>query len=46
MLAVPGWRDSHSVPKPDAVVAALKITARVRLDCRKFFAPARQATTK
>src|SRR5262249_52359695 len=32
MLAVPGWRDSHSVPKPDAVVAALKSTPRVRLD--------------
>ena len=34
MLAVPGWLDSHSEPKPDAVVSALKITARVRLDCK------------
>ena len=32
MLAVPGCTLSHRVPKPDAVVAALKITARVRLD--------------
>ena len=27
MLAVPGWSETQSVPKPVAVVAALKITA-------------------
>ena len=32
--------------KPDAVVAAEKITARVRLDARKQRCPCRQATTK
>ena len=45
MLAVPGWLESQSVPKPEAVVAALKITARVSAVCRKGCAPARQATT-
>jgi len=46
MLAVPGCTDSHRVPKPDAVVAAEKITARVRLEARKQRWPWRQATTK
>ena len=46
MLAVPGCTDSHRVPKPDAVVAAEKITARVRLDARKQRWPWRQATTE
>ena len=46
MLAVPGWLDSHSVPKPVAVVNALKSTARDRLDCRKLCPPARHAMTK
>src|SRR5512135_2367345 len=46
MLAVPGWLDSHRLPKPDAVVSALKITARVRLDCNRSIWPARHAMTK
>jgi len=46
MLAVPGWLESHRLPKPDAVVSALKITARVKLDCSRSICPARQAMTK
>jgi hypothetical protein len=46
MLAVPGWIDNHSEPKPDAVVSALKIIARVRLDCSRLSVPARHDTTK
>ncbi len=46
MLAVPGWMDSHKVPKPDAVVAAEKITARVRGEARKQRWPCRHDTTK
>ena len=46
MLAVPGWMLSHRVPKPDAVVRAEKITARVRLDAKKQRWPRRHATTK
>ena len=47
----PCWRcrDERSATacrSPVAVVRRRKITARVRLDCSKFFAPARQATTK
>jgi len=41
MLDVPGWLDSHKLPNAVAVVAALKITARVRLDCRSLVPPAR-----
>ena len=32
MLAVPGWLDSHRLPKAVPVVSALKKIARVRLD--------------
>ena len=40
MLDVPGWFDSHRLPKAVAVVIALKKTARVRLDCKRFVVPA------
>ena len=43
MLEVPGWLDSQRLPKAVAVVMALKMTARVRLDCRSPVCPARQA---
>jgi len=43
MLDVPGWLDSHRLPKAVAVVAALKMTARVRLDCSRLVWPARHA---
>src|SRR6185312_1802777 len=43
MLDVPGWCENHRLPKAMAVVQALKRIARVRLDCRKFVPPARQA---
>ena len=33
MLDVPGWLESHRLPKAVAVVSALKMIARVRLDC-------------
>jgi hypothetical protein len=45
MLDVPGWWESHRLPKAMAVVQALKKMARVRLDCSRFFSPERQATT-
>src|ERR1700727_2287280 len=45
MLEVPGWLENHRLPKAVAVVAALKITARVRLDCRSLVRPDRQAIT-
>ena len=35
MLDVPGWLDSQRLPNAVAVVMALKMTARVRLDCRR-----------
>jgi len=34
-LEVPGWLDSHKLPNAVAVVSALNITARVRLDWQK-----------
>jgi hypothetical protein len=43
MLDVPGWCENHRLPKAMAVVQALKRMARVRLDCRKFVSPERQA---
>src|SRR5258708_1145818 len=43
MLDVPGWLDSHRLPKAVAVVMALKMTARVRLDWRSPVWPSRQA---
>src|SRR6516165_4340409 len=43
MLDVPGWREKYRLPKAIAVVQALKRMARVRLDCRKFVSPDRQA---
>jgi hypothetical protein len=43
MLDVPGWLESHTLPNEVADVAALKITARVRLDCKSPVCPARQA---
>ena len=36
MLDVPGWLDRHRLPKAVAVVSALQITARVRLDCKSL----------
>jgi hypothetical protein len=35
--------ESHTLPNAVAVVAALKITARVRLDCKSPVCPPRQA---
>ena len=43
MLAVPGWLENHRLPNAVAVVSALKNTARVRLVCRRWVCPARQA---
>jgi hypothetical protein len=43
MLDVPGWLEGHTLPNAVAVVAALKITARGRLDCKSPACPARQA---
>ena len=43
MLDVPGWLDSHRLPNAVAVVSALQITARVRLDCSRLVCPARHA---
>jgi hypothetical protein len=43
MLAVPGWLDMQRLPNAVAVVNALQITARVRLDCKSFVAPPRHA---
>src|SRR5437764_15460259 len=43
MLDVPGWLDSHKLPNAVAVVSALKITARVRLDCSSAVFPRRHA---
>jgi len=43
MLEVPGWLESHRLPNAVAVVNALKITARVRLDCRRSVWPTRHA---
>src|SRR5580704_8619176 len=43
MLDVPGWFDSHRLPKAVAVVMALKITARVSVDCSSAVLPLRQA---
>ena len=38
MLEVPGWLESQRLPNAVAVVSALQITARVRLDCRGWSA--------
>jgi hypothetical protein len=46
MLDVPGCLDSQRLPKAVAVVMALKNTARVRLDCKRFVVPERHAITK
>src|SRR3982074_1138828 len=46
MLDVPGCLNSQRLPKAVAVVIALKNTARVRLDCKRFVVPARHAITK
>ena len=43
MLDSPGWLDNQRLPKAVAVVIALKITARVRLDWSSPVCPARQA---
>jgi hypothetical protein len=42
-LDVPGWLESQRLPNAVAVVSALKITARVRLDCSRLVCPARHA---
>ena len=46
MLEVPGCLESQRLPNAVAVVIALKKTARVRLDCKRFVVPARHAITK
>src|ERR1700724_2433171 len=46
MLEVPGCLESQRLPNAVAVVMALKKTARVRLDCKRFVVPARHAITK
>jgi hypothetical protein len=43
MLDVPGCFESQRLPNAVAVVSALQITARVRLDCSRFLRPDRQA---
>jgi hypothetical protein len=43
MLEVPGWRDSHRLPKAVAVVIALKMTARVKVYCTSAVRPRRHA---
>src|SRR5262249_60115558 len=45
MLEVPGWLDIHRLPKAVAEVIALKITARVRGDCRHARFPRLHAMT-
>jgi hypothetical protein len=45
-VAVPGWVESQSAPKAQAVVSALKTTARIRLDFNIAVSPRRQAITK
>ena len=45
MLEVPGWEDSHRLPKAVAVVRALKNIARVRLVCSRLVLPDRHAVT-
>jgi hypothetical protein len=43
MLEVAGSADSHRLPKAEAVARALKITARVRVDCTNAVFPLRHA---
>src|ERR1700722_13386766 len=43
ILDVPGCFDNQRLPNAVAVVSALQMTARVRLDCNGFACPARQA---
>jgi hypothetical protein len=43
MLEVAGSLDSHKLPKALAVAIALKITARVKVDCTRAVFPLRQA---
>src|SRR6266478_3922127 len=45
MLDVPGWLENQRLPNAVAVVSALKITARVRLDCKRLVCPSRHAIT-
>src|SRR5437762_14223438 len=45
MLEVPGWLENQRLPNAVAVVSALKITARVRLDCKRLVCPSRHAIT-
>src|SRR4029078_3153577 len=45
MLDVPGWLESHRLPKAVAGVMALKMTARVGGDARRLVSPCRQAST-
>src|SRR5580698_8185771 len=46
MLAVPGWLESHRLPKPVAVVSAEKNTALARLEVRRCEPPERHDITK
>ncbi len=46
MLAVPGWLEAQRLPKPVAVVRALKKTARARLEVSRCYPPERQDITK
>jgi hypothetical protein len=41
MLDVPGSLDNHKLPNPVAVVIALNITARVKVDCTSAVWPLR-----
>ena len=43
MLAMPGWSESQRLPNAVAVIIALKITARVSVDCKRLVLPARHA---
>jgi len=45
MLDIPGLAENHKLPNAIAVVMALKITARVRLDCTNIVLPVLQAMT-
>src|SRR5579871_4931607 len=44
MLEVPGWCESHRLPKAIPVVDALNTIARVSGDCRNLVSPPRHAT--
>src|SRR3954452_4807304 len=43
MLEVPGWLESERLPKAAAVVRALQLTPRLKLDSIRLVCPARHA---